>query len=129
MEPLGTPLSGRRHFGCNVFASGEDTYVECIMPHAREAILDYFKLVSRSPDFEDPPIDIAEEEPPTEILGWNADGENDKPTKDVNVVGKGPSGIDGRVEEVKEEGDRLEVPDSEDTTLEEKLKNVSISDG
>ena len=59
---LGVHMTGRQHFGCNLFASGEDKYDECIMPRAHEAILDYFKLVNLDPGYKNVPQDIVEED-------------------------------------------------------------------
>ena len=74
-EPMETPLTGRPHFGCNLYSSGEGTYIESIMPRAHAAIVDYFKLVFRHPDFENVPPDLDEsvKEKPTEESEWGDD--------------------------------------------------------
>lgn len=45
--PLGTLVEGRAEYGCNVYASGEQMYVECIMIRAWRDMLDWFGKLSR----------------------------------------------------------------------------------
>ena len=59
-ERHGTPLTGRERFGCNIYASGASDFVECVVPRAYAAILDYFKLVSNNPDYENVPLEVDE---------------------------------------------------------------------
>ena len=53
-----TPLQGRSRLGCNVYASGENVYLECIMTKAHVSILDYFKFVLMHPGYENTPQDL-----------------------------------------------------------------------
>ena len=61
-EDLGTPLTGRKDFGCNCYSSGEGLYLECIMPKAHRSMLDYFKVVGDNSDYEAEPQDFSETE-------------------------------------------------------------------
>ena len=115
-EPLGAPLPGRKQFGCNVFSSGEPAYVECTMPRACEAVLDYFKLVSRSPDFEDVPLDVPEEEPAIATPGWDDDG-----LANESVANQ------ARIKSTEQDYE-TETTDTENRPLEDKLKESTIRD-
>ena len=44
---LGTLVEGREEYGCNVYASGEPFYVECIMIRAWRDMLEWFARLSR----------------------------------------------------------------------------------
>jgi len=59
-EPTGTPLTGRKDFGCNCYSSGEGLYLECIMSKAHVSMLSYFKVVADNPHYEAEPQDISE---------------------------------------------------------------------
>ncbi len=48
--PLGTLVEGRAEYGCNIYASGEHHYVECIMIKAWKDMLDWFGKLSREED-------------------------------------------------------------------------------
>ncbi|KAF7506062.1 hypothetical protein GJ744_012309 [Endocarpon pusillum] len=47
---IGTLVEGRAEFGCNVYASGEQHYVECIIIRAWRHMLDWFGRLSRGED-------------------------------------------------------------------------------
>lgn len=52
-HPLETPLSGREHFGCNCYSSGEAVHTECIMPRAYRSMLGFFRLVADVPGYQE----------------------------------------------------------------------------
>lgn len=52
-HPLETPLSGREHFGCNCYSSGEAIHTECIMPRAYRSMLGFFRLVADVPGYQE----------------------------------------------------------------------------
>ena len=87
-HPLGTPLTGREHFSCNVYASGENCWTECVVPRAYDAIVDYFRLVARHPEYanvspeadETKEADVELPEPT-----WD-DDEDDRVTGDASKV-------------------------------------------
>jgi hypothetical protein len=45
-EPMGTPLEGRKLYGCNCYASGEAIYGEAALPFCMGDLLGWFKLVA-----------------------------------------------------------------------------------
>ncbi|BCR91300.1 uncharacterized protein ACHE_70143S [Aspergillus chevalieri] len=50
-EPLGVPVEGIRQHGCNCYASGEALNIECIMPRAWKAMLEWLERVHADPDY------------------------------------------------------------------------------
>lgn len=71
-EPIGTQLTGRAHFGCAVYSSSEEYYVECIAPRIYEHVIDYFELVHRTPGYEHeivPELEV-EEQPKVAEPDW-----------------------------------------------------------
>ena len=44
---MGTLVEGREEYGCNVYASGEHLYVECIMIRAWRDMLEWFGRLAR----------------------------------------------------------------------------------
>ena len=59
-EPLNTPVTGREEFGCNCYSSGEPVYIESVMSRAYKSFLDYFKLVTAVPGYEEVEMIVSE---------------------------------------------------------------------
>ena len=128
-EPLGTSLPGRKDFGCNVYSSGEDSFVECVMPRAQGAILDYFKLVNQTPDFEDTPT-VFNEDASMETSGSNVDSEIQEPAEGINGA-HAAADLKDRVievdEEEQEENGKVALG-GDIADLEDKFKDTTVRD-
>ncbi len=52
-EPIATPLTGRKDFGCSCYSSGSRIHEETIMPRAYRSMISFFKLVADVPGYEE----------------------------------------------------------------------------
>lgn len=57
-EPLGVPVQGFRQHGCNCYSSGEALNIECIMPSAWRAMLQWLENVHKDPGLCEPRLVI-----------------------------------------------------------------------
>ena len=73
-----TPMTGRQIVGCNVYSSGEENFLECIVPRAYKVFLDYFKLVHQIPDYEATPQDIPDANEQEEESAWGVPAKDDE---------------------------------------------------
>ena len=67
-------VSESQSFGCPMISSGpEPSHLEEILPHVYEEIVDYFKLLSRKPAYQDDLVPggyIVKPDPPTNLWGY-----------------------------------------------------------
>lgn len=70
---LGTLVEGRAEYGCNIYASGEHWYVECIMIRAWRDMLDWFGRLARGEEGAEEKWEM----PDSGLVGGNGDGENE----------------------------------------------------
>ncbi|KIW15293.1 hypothetical protein PV08_05338 [Exophiala spinifera] len=56
-QKLERPMAGRKEFGCNCYASGEEFYQENAIVRSWKSILDWFNRLYADPDFEEVPFD------------------------------------------------------------------------
>ena len=68
-SPLATLMTGRRLYGCNCYASGEEYYPECVFIRAWGNILDWLKQVHANPFLREIDFVIEEDETP-ELSNW-----------------------------------------------------------
>ncbi|KAL8733589.1 MAG: hypothetical protein Q9166_001998 [cf. Caloplaca sp. 2 TL-2023] len=54
-EPLETPLTGRKDFGCNCYSAGQNEVLERVMPVAYKSMLKFFQLVHDVPGYRELP--------------------------------------------------------------------------
>ena len=104
----GTPMTGREHFGCNVFASGEHCWTECIMPRAYHAIVDYISLVARHPHYVNMPPEEDE-------------------TKEAEVVFEEPKWDDDEDEQAAGNAGMAENPGVDEGALTRAMDAVKVS--
>lgn len=50
-DEVGKSQARHRDHGCNCYASGEEFYAECIMPHAWRDMLAWLNVLYRNPDY------------------------------------------------------------------------------
>ncbi len=74
---LGTLVVGRAEYGCNVYASGEHWYVECIMVRAWRHMLDWFARLRKGEEGAEEKWEM----PDSGLVGGNGE-------KDGEAVGK-----------------------------------------
>lgn len=70
-SPLETPTTGRETFGCNCYASGEDSYQENGIVKSWRSMLDWFNLLHANPAHEEIEFVFVDKEGDEETnIGW-----------------------------------------------------------
>lgn len=69
-SPLEAPVAGRKQFGCNCYASGEDEYYENVVVKAWRSMLEWFNVLYANPAHKEMELYVEEPEDETVNLGW-----------------------------------------------------------